>query len=332
MSGNGTAVATREAGRSSLQVFLDKMQPKAVQALAGKMDPDAFMLGIETAIRKTPKLLQCSESSLFIAIATLAEAGLVPLYDLGYLIPRYNRDASTYEAHAQFGYKGLIDMLLRSGRVAGVDSEIVHEGDEFAYQRGLSPDIYHVPALSVGEKPVTHIYAIAWPTDPNAKPWFEVMTHAQVEHIRKVSADAKSPAWRNHWGQMARKTAIRRLCNYIPLRADDRKLLERDDEAAFDFDGHPEPIEGATRTERVEKMLAADDEPLDDEYLEGGVLELDSVEGELSIAKLEALAGIGVKDRDAIFERLGIEEAGDNPDAYAAELRGIIAARQEAEA
>lgn len=51
---------------------------------------------------------------------------------------------------------------------------------------------------------------------------------------------------------------------------------------------------------------------------------------EPSIAKREALAGIGVKDREAIFERLGIEDAGDDPDAYAAELDKIIAAKEGA--
>lgn len=311
---NGTAVATREAGRSSLQVFLDKMAPKAMQALSDKMDPDAFMLGVETAIRKTPRLLQCTESSLFIAIATCAEAGLVPLYDLAYLIPRYNKDQNAYEAHFQFGYKGLIDMLLRSGRVSSVDSDAACEGDEFSYRRGLDPDIHHVPLLTVEERPETYFYAIAWPTDPNARPWFEVMSNAQVEHVRKTSADAKSLAWKYHRRQMGRKTVIRRLCNYIPLRADDRRLLERDDEAAFDFDqSEGREVEGATRTEKIENMLGEEDlgEP-----------------EELSIAQMEVRAEIGVKDREAIFEKLGIEKAADDPDRYAAELQKIIDAKE----
>ena len=316
-------VATAVQPGAGLTGFLERLRPKMVGALADKMDPDAFLLAIETAIRKTPKLRECSELSMFIACAQCAEAGLIPLHDLAYLIPRFNRDSNQMEAHYQSGYKGLIHLVRRDGQFSDVEARLVHEGDHFYYRLGLNPDIDHVPLLTMDTRMVTHAYAIAWPTSETGHTMFEVMSFEQIEHVRKTAADDRSPAWKNYWGQQARKTVLRRLCNYLPLRETTRKFIEQDDETSFpELERAPEtetvPAQNLSRTEQVRQQIAGTPEPAQDSADSTGQLEIQ--------------AGIGPKDRESICEKLGIESPVHDGPKYRAELERLITEQQEKEA
>lgn len=320
-NGNTTEVVTQV---SPLSQLLKNLRPRATAALVEKMDPDAFLVAIETAVRKNPKLMQCSEESLFSACAQCADLGLIPLYDLAYLIPRAG------EVTLQLGYKGLIHLVRSSGQFSDVEARLVHEGDHFNYRLGLNPDIDHVPQLTMDTRIVTHAYAIAWPTDKTARPMFEVMSFEQIEHVRTTAADERSPAWRNYWGQQARKTVLRRLCNYLPLRETTRKFIEQDDETSFPELDRADAIEGVpdpqlSRTEQVRHQIVSSANSVEPAP--------ESSETGDSIVSLEIQAGVGPSDRDALCERLGIESPvhHDEP-KYTAELERLIAEQQEIEA
>ena len=49
---------------------------------------------------------------------------------------------------------------------------------------------------------------------------YETMSADEVEKCRKSSKAQNSPAWKNFWSEMARKTVMRRLCKSITLNMD----------------------------------------------------------------------------------------------------------------
>ena len=48
----------------------------------------------------------------------------------------------------------------------------------------------------------------------------ETMSKAEIETCRKKSRASNSPAWSQFWGEMAKKTVLRRLCKQISIDMD----------------------------------------------------------------------------------------------------------------
>ena len=75
-----------------------------------------------TAMRQTPKLAQCEPASILGAMMTCAQLNLEPNtpQGLAYLIP-YGR-----ECQFQVGYKGLMQLMYRSGAIASFNVDVVY--------------------------------------------------------------------------------------------------------------------------------------------------------------------------------------------------------------
>jgi recombination protein RecT len=80
---------------------------------------------------------------------------------------------------------------------------------------GAEPVLRHKPLVEDDGGEVTHAYAVAFFLDGSTQ--FEVMTRAQLEHVRKSSRSGASGPWAQHFEEMARKTVVRRLAKYLPL-------------------------------------------------------------------------------------------------------------------
>lgn len=191
---------------------------------------------VMTAVQNTPKLLECDRTSLYAAVTTCAQLGLEPDGVLGqaYLVP--------FKGRVQFipGYKGYLTLARNSGEVSSIQAYAVREGDEFSYSYGLEEHLHHVPAEDNEDSPITHFYAYAKFKDGGHV--FEVLTRAKVDRIRDKSEGyqafkankIKSNPWHDHYEQMGRKTAIRRLANYLPMSVQRAAALD----AAYDAGKH----------------------------------------------------------------------------------------------
>lgn len=208
----------------SVRELLKRMEGELVAALPKHLTPERLMRVSVTALRQTPKLLECDRSSLFAAIFTAAQLGLEPDGVLGhaYLVP--------FKGKVQFipGYKGYLLLARNSGEISTIQAHEVCEGDEFDYAYGFNERLDHkVVAETRTWDTVTHFYAYAIFKDGGRI--FEVMTRAQVEKIRNGSsgyqAFKKGAIKENPWNpkdditsiQMGRKSLIRRISNYLPL-------------------------------------------------------------------------------------------------------------------
>jgi recombination protein RecT len=204
----------------------------ALMALLGDSVPiERFEQIVIQNIYRNPDLQRASLASLLDAVRVAATSKLEPTGVLGegYLI-RYG-EAAQFE----FGYRGLMKLARRSGQVSGIDSQIVYDNDEFDVDLGSEPRITHRPTLDTGRGNYRGAYAYArLATGELIVDW---MSYADIEAVRKISRNGqgdRSP-WVNHWGEMARKTVLKRLMKRLPLGADaEGALVEeaRADEAA----------------------------------------------------------------------------------------------------
>lgn len=208
-----------------------------------------------TEVRRQPKLMDCHIESLLGATMQCAQLGLEPgPMGLAYIIPYGD------EATFQIGYKGLLNLIWRSELIASVQSEVVREGDEFAYSNGIPPELRHVPAQ--GERgEVTHVYAVI---GTKSGGWVHrVMTRDEVEEHRKRFSKAKSGPWFTDWDEMACKTVLKRTGKRAPVSTETQTVIALDDKAEL---GIPQELEltlppEAGEAEKSEKSDGKTEDP-----------------------------------------------------------------------
>jgi len=200
---------------ANVRGLIERCRGQIAMALPKHMTPERMMRVCNTAISKTPALLDCEPRSLMGAIIQSSQLGLEPDGVLGhaYLIPFNNRKTGRVECQFIAGYKGLIELSRRSGQISTVYAHAVHANDEFRYTLGLDPTLIHKPTS--GEPgDLIAVYAVCHLRDGGKQ--FEVLQRREIDAIRSQSKAGNSGPWVTHYDEMAKKTALRRLCKLLP--------------------------------------------------------------------------------------------------------------------
>ena len=186
-----------------------------------------------------PRLATCTRTSIYVSLLAIAEYDLSLTQKEVYLIPRRN------ECTLMLGYKGLIALAYRSGEVATVYAETVHEGDEFKVTLGTTQEIIHSPALDKARGPqnLTHVYAICHLK--NGSVLHKVMSKAELDIHRAKHSPARggASAWETSFLMMAQKTVLKQVLNTMPKAVRPPQALDSDPVVESSIDGQCEPQE-----------------------------------------------------------------------------------------
>lgn len=212
---------------NSLNTMFEKMRGEFMKVLPATIKPDRLFRIAMTEMRLNPKLFDASKESLLGALMLSAQLGLEP-GPLGYcyLVPYNNKRTGQLEIQFQLGYRGILELVRRSGQVESIEARVVYEKDRFDFSFGLEPKLIHKPALRDHGKPIC-VYAIA--RFKSGGYVFDVMSVEEIEQIRKRSKSADNGPWQTDWEAMAKKTIIKRLCKYLPLSTEVQKGLAVDE-------------------------------------------------------------------------------------------------------
>ena len=206
--------------KKTMQSYIKSMEGEIKKALPSVITPERFTRMVLSAISVNPKLASCTPGSFLGAMMSAAQLGLEPNTPLGqaYILPYSNH--GKLEAQFQLGYKGLIDLAYRSGEVEVVQAHIVYENDEFECNYGLEPTLKHTPADKDRGEPIK-VYAVF--KTKSGGFGFEVMSMDDVrKHASKYSqsyGSSYSP-WKSNFEEMAKKTVLKRVLKYAPLKSD----------------------------------------------------------------------------------------------------------------
>ncbi len=208
----------------TIQDMLMRMSSQIQAALPKHMNVERITRIAMTEIRKNPKLLQASQTSLLGAIMTSAQLGLEPgVLGNAYLVPYYNTNLKSYEVQLIIGYKGLLNLVYRSGEVSSVYADVVYEKDTFEFEQGLTEKLRHIPKLTGDRGAIIAVYAIAH--FKNGMHYYIVMSHDDIEKIRSRSKAPDNGPWATDYVAMAKKTAIKQLCKYLPMSVEVQKAI-----------------------------------------------------------------------------------------------------------
>jgi recombination protein RecT len=225
------------------------------------IDQKRFAMTALAVVGRDPKLLQCTQVSLIRCMLQAASAGLEIGNELGhaYLVPFRDNKANTTVCTLILGYRGITQLLYRSGQVAGIYAQVVREGDGFEYQYGLQPRLNHTPHSGI-TAPITHAYAQLAMQGAQV---FDVMTREEIEAIRTRSRANTSGPWVTDYPEMAKKTVLRRLAKLAPMSVEDQRMVTADERAETGLDQI-----GVFKPEIEAPSLAVQDEELSEEELE----------------------------------------------------------------
>jgi recombination protein RecT len=241
----------------------DTLKSQLGRALPKHADPDRMMRVIATAVQRVPALMECTQDSLFQCFMSCSQTGLEPDGRRAHIIPFKDRKTNTTVATFIIDYKGLVELVRRSGDVSDIHCDVVCENDEFAYNLGKI--IEHRINFREPRGDVYAVYSMVTLKDGTVSS--QVMTTEEVESVRARSKSSLSGPWVTDWAEMAKKTVFKRHSKWLPLSYDVRDLIEKDSQSEF---GEREFRDVTPKKAKFTGMFDPPS-PAQDEEPEGGV-------------------------------------------------------------
>jgi recombination protein RecT len=225
-----TAIATKPT--NDVRALLAKPETiKELGRVATKhLTADRLARLVLSACNRVPKLLDCTPQSVLTCALTCSQYGVEPDGRHAHLIPYGNTCTLIID------WKGLVALGRRAG-VEGIVADTICASDEFTYFRDEAGTHFkHVPKFGDrGE--IIGAYSTA---RIDGQFDVEVMTRDEIEGIRKRSKAGGSGPWVTDFGEMAKKTAIRRHSKRWPLSEDVAGAFTADDDVPAGIRQEPE--------------------------------------------------------------------------------------------
>lgn len=210
-----------------------RQRKESIEQLVPKhLTAERLMRVAVNCVAKTPRLQECSPTSLLQCVLVAAELGLEPGGALGqlYLVPFKGT------CTAIIGYRGFLELSRRTGQLKSINAAIVYAKElenNFKVTLGDEPKITHERSMADDRGEPIGAYCVA--KLHSGEIMFEVMTKKQIEAVRARSMSADKGPWVTDWEEMAKKTVFRRLAKWLPLSSEQfDKALEMDNEDFID--------------------------------------------------------------------------------------------------
>ncbi|EOY7325697.1 recombinase RecT [Clostridioides difficile] len=228
VSGANTVKVSPSKGMEQL---MNKMASQIKKALPSMISSERFQRVALTAFSNNPRLQSCEPMSFIAAMMESAQLGLEPNTPLGqaYLIP-YGK-----KVQFQIGYKGLLELAQRSGKIKTIYAHKVRENDKFEIKYGLHQDLVHEPKLNGDRGEIIGYYAV-YHLDTGGHS-FSFMTKDEIiEFAKNKSKSYSSGPWQTDFDSMAKKTVIKQLLKYAPLSIELQKAMVGDETIKTEID------------------------------------------------------------------------------------------------
>lgn len=169
----------------------------------------------------------------------------------------------TYGGQPQFmtDYKGEEKLCKKYSinPIKDIYAKLVREGDFFEESIKDGKQSINFKPITFNTKPIIGAFAVVYYIDESMA--YETMSKVEIEYIRdNFSKKSKktgrfSDAWEKSFGEMAKKTVLRRLCKHIELDFDSIEQGKVWEETS-DMEFKNEPVE--SEKSEIEKELEAD--------------------------------------------------------------------------
>ena len=193
----------------------------------------AFVSSVLDLIGSDDNLMKCDPNLVMKEALKAAAIDLPVSKTLGfaYVIP--------YKGQPQFqiGYRGIIQLAIRSGQFKHINADVVYEGEEILEDRIRGT--MELVGKKTSDKVVAYFsYMQLINGFEKAIVWTKEKVEAHGKRYSKSFGYSSSP-WKSDFDGMAKKTMILRLKSYMPMSIEMATAMQNDtpdDPQAFDHD------------------------------------------------------------------------------------------------
>lgn len=224
----------------------------------------SFVTSLTSIVSNNTSLQNCEPLSLmYVGIKAAAlNLPLDPNLGFAYPIPYKNNKTGKTEAQFQMGYKGFVQLAIRSGQFKAINVTDVREG-EYQGEDLLTGEMHLTSVDNREERKIVGYAAymrlvngfeksLYWSVEKmeaHAKQYSQTYS-SQKDYIRKSSK------WTTDFDAMAKKTVLKMLLSkYAPLSIEMQNAIQYD-QAVFNSNGGNEYLDNADNTERLDDLAA----------------------------------------------------------------------------
>lgn len=274
----------------------DLMKTKIYQ-MVGRTDAQEFITSITSAVNTNPTLAECDAQSIISAALLGQSLHLKPSPQLGYfyMVPYNNKNKGCKEAQFQIGYKGYLQLAIRTGEYVDIDAIEIREGEykgrnrltgkpefEFVDDDTIRENLPVIGYMAYFEMKNGYIKRLYWSKEKMMKHADEFsqafsMNETQVKTkeglVKKVSySDYEagnynkkdewiySSFWYKNFDEMAKKTMLRQLLSKHALLSTEMQKAIETDQAVINENLKPEYIDNISNNESKELQQISEQE------------------------------------------------------------------------
>lgn len=210
---------TEVVKKETFSTFLSKDAiKKKINEMVGSKDGQRFITSILSVVSNNPAIAECDQSTI-LSSALLGEAlKLSPSPQLGYyyIVPFNNNKKGCKEAQFQLGYKGYIQLAIRSGQYKNINVVAVKQGELINYNPLTEElDVKFIEDDDKREKAETIGYYAMFELTNGFKKSIYWSKKKMLAHAEKYSMGFKAHKgytfWEKDFDGMAFKTLLRQL-------------------------------------------------------------------------------------------------------------------------
>lgn len=260
--------------KQTFSAFLstDAMKKKINEMVGGEKGQQ-FITAIISAVSTNPQLAECDHSTILSAALVGQALNLSPSPQLGqyYMVPFNDNKRGCKVAQFQIGYKGYIQLAIRSGYYKKLNVLAIKEGELVKYD-ALNEDI-EVKLIEDEEErekaPTIGYYAMFEYLNGFRKTLYWTKKHMEA-HAEKYSMGYKAHKgytfWEKDFDGMAYKTMLRQLISKWGIMSVDMQKAMESDMAEIKEDGTYEYVDNEFEvTEPVQEEQQPEQQPVTEE-------------------------------------------------------------------
>lgn len=243
----------------------DLMRTK-INQMVGATDSQEFITSITSAVNTNPALAECDPQTIISAALLGQSLHLKPSPQLGYfyMVPFNNRKKGTKEAQFQLGYKGLLQLAIRTSEYIDIDAIEIKEGEykgrdkftgrpkfEFVEDDDIRENLPVVGYMAYFEMKNGYIKRLYWSKTKmeNHADTYSMAFDLEKYHDLQEGKIPQSEQWKyssfwyKNFDEMAKKTMLRQLLSKHGLLSTEMQKAVESDQAVITKDLQPEYVD-----------------------------------------------------------------------------------------
>ena len=269
---------TKAKQKLGMAAYLTNEAVKAqISKIVGGKDGARFITSVISAVQNNPQLQECTNQSILSAALLGESLKLSPSPQLGhfYMVPFNNNREHCKEAQFQLGYKGYVQLALRSGQYRKLNVLAIKEGELVRYDPlNEEIEVNLIQDEEVRESTPTAGYYAMFEYINGFRKTMYWSKEKMVEHAKKYSNGFRKDLqkgtsytfWSKDFDGMAYKTMLRQLISKWGIMSIELQQAIDGDMAVIHEDGTRNYVEIDTEmhtpaADEISEEAAANEEP-----------------------------------------------------------------------